>query len=63
MHIIPLEEEIDNNSTLLDDPDPDIRELAKEEMESLNAGLSDLEQELKLLLLPKDPNDEKNILL
>ena len=56
-------DEIENNRSLLEDPDPEIRKLAKEEIETLRAGLSELERELKLLLLPKDPNDEKNILL
>ncbi|MFH1242363.1 MAG: peptide chain release factor 1 [Pseudomonadota bacterium] len=55
--------EIENNRTLLDDPDPEIRKLASEEIETLRSNLSDLEEQLKTLLLPKDPNDEKNTLL
>ncbi|MBW2137766.1 MAG: peptide chain release factor 1 [Deltaproteobacteria bacterium] len=58
-----LEEEIDNNRSLLDDPDTDIRRLAKEEIEKLKVEQAETERELKLLLLPEDPNDEKNILL
>ena len=40
-----------------------MKRLAKEEIETLKAELSRLEDELRLSLLPKDPNDEKNILL
>src|SRR5437879_6743371 len=40
-----------------------MRELAREEAAGLEARLAELEEELKVLLLPKDPNDEKNVLL
>src|SRR5438477_444606 len=43
--------------------DPDMRELAKEELKSLVARRETLVGELKALLIPKDPNDEKNIIL
>ena len=56
-------EEIEDNRSLLNDSDPEMRKLAKEEMESLASKKEDLEQELKILLLPTDPNDEKNIIL
>lgn len=56
-------EEMENNRTLLDDPDPELRSLAREEIGNLNTELSHLENEMKILLLPKDPNDERNILL
>ncbi|HIC85731.1 MAG TPA: peptide chain release factor 1 [Desulfobacterales bacterium] len=58
-----LQEEIHESRSLLDDPDPEMRKLAKEEIDNLKAKCSELEHKLKLLLLPKDPNDEKNILL
>jgi peptide chain release factor 1 len=58
-----VEEEIRSNKTLLDDPDPEMRNLAKEEIENLQTASNRIEQNLKMLLLPKDPNDEKNILL
>ncbi len=58
-----VQEEIEESRTLLNDPDPEMRKLAKEEIDSLKAKSSELEHKLKLLLLPKDPNDEKNILL
>jgi peptide chain release factor 1 len=43
--------------------DPDMRELAKEEMKSLVARRDALNRELKILLIPKDKNDEKNVVL
>ncbi len=58
-----VQEEIQNNKSLLDDPDPEMKRLAKEEIETLKAEISQLEKDLKLQLLPKDPNDEKNIIL
>ncbi len=58
-----VQEEIDKSRSLLDDPDPEMRKLAREEIEILKSKLSTLEKDLKLLLLPKDPNDEKNIIL
>ena len=43
--------------------DPDMRELAQEELKSLDARRDALLAELKILLVPKDPNDEKNVVL
>jgi peptide chain release factor 1 len=43
--------------------DTDMRELAKEELKSLSARRDALVAELKVLLIPKDPNDEKNVIL
>ena len=48
---------------LLKDGDDDIRELAREDIETSTKRLEALENELKWLLVPKDPNDEKNIVL
>lgn len=58
-----VRKEIEGNRVLMDDPDPEMRTLAREEMESLKLRLSQLEKDLRILLLPKDPNDEKNVLL
>lgn len=55
--------QIDNCQELLREDDPDMRELAREDMASLSERRSTLEADLKRLLLPKDPNDEKNVLL
>src|SRR5882757_901352 len=43
--------------------DPEMRDLARQEENSLSGEQSKLEERLKFLLLPRDPNDEKNILL
>ncbi|HSA59256.1 MAG TPA: peptide chain release factor 1 [bacterium] len=56
-------EEIDGNKHLINESDDEIRKMAKEELVRLEPEKDRLEQELKILLLPKDPNDEKNIFL
>ena len=43
--------------------DPDLAEMAKEEISELTGRIDDLTQELKILLLPKDPNDDKNVIV
>ncbi len=43
--------------------DEELREMAKMEISDLEESLAGLEEELKILLLPKDPNDEKNVIL
>ena len=43
--------------------DPDFRELAQEELSAAKARLEELERELTLLLLPKDPNDSRNVVM
>ena len=53
----------EENKTLLLDPDMDIRAMAQEEYDCLIEELPILEQELRVLLLPSDPLDEKNIVL
>ena len=58
-----VQEEMESNRPLLSDPDPEMRKLAREEVDTLNYSLSQLEKELKVLLLPTDPNDEKNVIL
>ncbi|MBT3281215.1 MAG: peptide chain release factor 1 [Campylobacteraceae bacterium] len=53
--------DIDDNKSMLDDPE--LGELAKEELKELENRKPELEEEIKLLLLPKDPNDDKNIFI
>ena len=48
---------------MLQDSDPDLRQMASEEAARLEPELARIEQEIKVLLLPKDPNDEKNVVL
>ncbi|MBI3245069.1 MAG: peptide chain release factor 1 [Deltaproteobacteria bacterium] len=56
-------EEIANNKPLLEDSDPAVREMAREEQDTLEANYIRLESELQHLLVPKDPLDDKNVLL
>ncbi len=58
-----IEQQIEENKILLSDADPDIQELAKEELNSQKKQIEKLKDKIKILLLPKDPNDEKNVLL
>ena len=43
--------------------DPEMRELAQEEYDQAKADVGRLEQEIRLLLLPRDPNDDKNVIM
>jgi len=52
-------EDLQENRSLLDDSDPAVRELAQEEQDALQAKYVHLEEKLRLLLIPKDPLDEK----
>jgi len=58
-----LSARLEDNHELLDDSDPEIRQLAREDSSELQGQLDELEDELKELLTPKDPNDEKNVIL
>ncbi len=60
---LQVQKEIEENRQMLNDSDPEIRQLAKDELDGLEKEAHELEERLKILLLPKDPNDEKNILL
>ncbi len=55
--------EIKETKELLRDDDPDIRDMAKEELPGLEKKAENLKAELTVLLMPKDPRDEKNVLL
>lgn len=56
-----IQEDLQGNRELL--KDPELGEMAKEEIPKLESQLVDLEEQLKILLLPKDPNDDKNIFI
>jgi len=56
-------EELEQSRDLLSDKDPEMKELARAEVENLSTRSEQLEEDLKELLTPKDPNDEKNVLL
>ncbi len=53
----------EGESVLKDDSDEELRELAELELEELKPKKIDLEEELKVLLLPKDPRDKKNVIV
>lgn len=53
----------DSLAMLEEESDEEMRELAKEELNESKARVEELEKELKILLLPKDPNDEKNVIV
>ena len=55
---------IEEGKTILEnEKDHDLREMAKEEMDSSQAILPELEEKIKLLLIPEDPEDEKNAIV
>ncbi len=55
--------DIDDSMELLKDGDPDIKDLARDEISTLTLRKENLESELRKLLMPKDPNDRKNVLI
>lgn len=58
-----LNDEIAGSRQLLQDPDPEVRDMAQGEIEGLEQQQAALEQQLKQLLIPKDPNDARNVVL
>lgn len=53
----------DSLMMLEEENDPDMREMLKEELSDAKDSIEKLEEELKVLLLPKDPNDDKNVIV
>ncbi len=60
-----VQQEIEESKALLhdEDEDPELKELARTEIEELETKEKKLDEEIKLILLPRDPNDDKNIFL
>ena len=57
-------QDIDDSLVMLDEEsDDDMREMLKEELNAAKKRVEELENELKILLLPKDPNDDKNVIV
>lgn len=54
---------IEDSLTMMEEPDEEMRELAKEELAMNKEKVAACEQQLKVLLLPKDPNDDKNVIV
>ena len=55
--------EIKGNEELLEGGDPELKAMARDELPALKARRAELDEELKLLLLPRDPNDDKNVII
>lgn len=58
-----LEQSLADNKEMMQDSDPEIREMAAAEIDEIEDAIPALEEKLRILLLPKDPLDEKNIIL
>ena len=57
-------QDIDDSLAMLEEEnDEEMREMVKEELSASRKRLEELERELKILLLPKDPNDDKNVIV
>jgi peptide chain release factor 1 len=57
------EKRLSDSEALLDDSDEDIREMAKQELKEAKENIANLEEKLKLELVPKDPKDSKNCIM
>ena len=58
------QETIEDSLALLDgESDEEMREMLKEELSDARRRMGELEQQMKILLLPKDPNDDKNVIV
>ena len=60
---IDIVDQIDDNKSVLMDDDAELIEIAREEITDLDRKKSELEEKLRILLLPKNPNDNKNLIL
>lgn len=58
-----MQESLSENKELMNDSDPELAEMAKEEVKELERSIPEMEDHLTVLLLPKDPMDEKNTIL
>lgn len=58
-----LQEELEGAKELFQAVDAEMKEMAREEIKEIEPKMADLEEKIKILLLPKDPNDDRNIML
>ncbi len=58
-----LVEDVADNEALLAEKDPELRQMAKDELAQLTPRIAPAEEQLKLYLVPRDPNDEKDVIL
>lgn len=61
--LMQVEGDLETAKEMLESGDEEMEELAKEEMGELNTKHASLEEEIRLMLAPKDPNDDKNVIL
>ena len=63
-HYKDMKQELEDSKEIFEmEDDEELREMAREEIKELEAGIEKSQEELKILLLPKDPNDEKNVIV
>ncbi|MGC9323594.1 MAG: peptide chain release factor 1 [Desulfomonilia bacterium] len=55
--------DLEDHEAMLEDPDPEMRDLVKDELSRLQEEKNDIEEELKTLFIPKDPHDTKDVIL
>lgn len=60
---LSMQEQIEGLTLMAEDNDPDISEMAALELGEIKTKIAELEEVLKILLLPKDPNDDKNVIV
>ena len=60
---ISIFRQIEEGESILNGDDDDLKEIVRDEIEDLKDEAVKIEDELKILLLPHDPNDDKNIIL
>ena len=60
-----LKEELEGAKELFQEAgdDPDMKEMAREEIKQIETRMAELEEEIQILLLPKDPNDDRNVMV
>lgn len=61
--LIKSQDDLSSAKELLKESDPDLKEMAEEEVKSLQESIETFEQDLQKMLLPKDPNDARNVYL
>jgi peptide chain release factor 1 len=60
---LKVKTDLDGAKALVDGDDPDMEAMAREEIEPLEAKLSELDKKIRALLLPKDPHDERDVIV
>jgi len=58
-----VNDDLEGARQMLAEPDAEIQEMARDDIQVLEPALESLEDELKVLLMPRDPNDEKNVII